>query len=395
MLKGEKVYSIGQFSKMTGISNKALIWYDTVGLLKPAKVNIENGYRYYDDESLKKVVNIHFLQEMGFTVSEIKNFSSFSIEEQIEKLQKKVDFIEFNIFLLKKFQEENMNKKKFSVFDVEEKLLQGKWVYRKTTTNFDQVLDLYENGEKSKCMPEYLFFGEGNVGTDLKNVFGYSGCFSLSTDSDKNDNQNNATNFWYFLLNYRQTLVLYEKPKDEKPNEKIKFHVYENLSQNTYTSKEIQHLCEKYSCDLGVEHIELDKNYIGKYKMYDQILESEIGHYNGKVKTKDACFGLDPIFCILDIQENKDVYVMKNDDKLEMKTSLGINKFDKENTKMTISMCCTEKADFCINNFNGQKHRGRYRKIGDKQFLFVDLDCIPDTNQEIYVFEKESQGDEK
>lgn len=107
------MFTIGQFSKMTGITNKALIWYDNVGLLKPAKVNYENGYRYYDVESLKKVIDIHFLQEMGFTVSEIINISSSNLEEKIEKLQQKVDFINSNIALLQEFKEKNMKKKKF------------------------------------------------------------------------------------------------------------------------------------------------------------------------------------------------------------------------------------------------------------------------------------------
>ena len=382
------MYSIGQFSKITGISNKALIWYDSVGLLKPAKVNYENGYRYYDDESLKKVINIHFLQEMGFTVSEIINLSNDSIEEQIDKLQKKADFINSNIHLLKKFQEENMKKEEISIFNVEEKLIQGKWFYRKTSTNFNDVLDTLKEGKKLKFMPKYLFFGKGNVGTDLKDVFGYSNCFTLLKDSNKKDDINNESNFWYFLVNYRQTLVLYEEPKDEKSTEKIKFHIYEKANNKTYTSKEIQYLCEKYSPILGAKYVEVNKNYIGKYEMYDQILESEIKNYNGKIKTKDACYGLYPIFSILDIQENKDVYVMKNDDELEIKTSLGIKYFNRENSKMKISMCCSDKAEFYINNFNGQEHIGRYKKVGDDEFIFIDLDCNPDVKEEIYVFKK-------
>ena len=48
------MYTIGQFSKLTGVSTKTLIWYDNVGVLKPEKVDEDNGYRYYSDESLKK-----------------------------------------------------------------------------------------------------------------------------------------------------------------------------------------------------------------------------------------------------------------------------------------------------------------------------------------------------
>ena len=55
---------------------------------------------------------------------------------------------------------------------------------------------------------------------------------------------------------------------------------------------------------------------------------------------------------------------------------------------MKISMCCSDKAEFYINNFNGQEHIGRYKKVGDDEFIFIDLDCNPDVNEEIYVFKK-------
>lgn len=35
------MYSIGQFSHLTGITTKALIWYDKIGVLKPIKINEE------------------------------------------------------------------------------------------------------------------------------------------------------------------------------------------------------------------------------------------------------------------------------------------------------------------------------------------------------------------
>lgn len=269
-----------------------------------------------------------------------------------------------------------------------ERLLEGKWRYRKTSTDFNDVLDTLKEGEKEKYMPKYLFFGEENVGTDLKDIFGYSNCFTLLKDSNKKDDKDNKRDFWYFLVNYQQTLVLYEKPKDEKTTEKIKFHIYDRVSLNSYTSKEIQYLCEKYSPVLGAKNKQFNKDYIGKYEMYDQILESEMENYSGEIKTKDAGYFLDPFFSILDIQENQDVYVMNDDDEVKIKSATGVKYIDRTNSKMTISMCATDKADFYINNFNGQKHRGWYRKIGNEEFLFVDLDCDPDIDEEIYVFKK-------
>lgn len=57
------MFTIGQFSKMTGISNKALIWYDNVGLLKPAKVNYENVIDIMMLKVLKKLLIFIFCKK--------------------------------------------------------------------------------------------------------------------------------------------------------------------------------------------------------------------------------------------------------------------------------------------------------------------------------------------
>ena len=116
---------------MTGVSTKTLIWYHSVGLLKPCKVDEESGYRFYDDESLKQLANIHFWQSMDFSVKEIANLSKEIVSEKIDELQNKINFIQSNISFLEEFQEENMKKEKITIFNFEEKLLQGKWYTKK------------------------------------------------------------------------------------------------------------------------------------------------------------------------------------------------------------------------------------------------------------------------
>ena len=390
------MYSIGKFSKITGVSTKTLIWYDSVGLLKPCKVDLENGYRYYDDESLKKLVNIRFWQSMGFSVKEIANLSKEVISNKIDELQTKIDFIASNISFLKHFEEENMDKEKISIFNLEEKLLQGKWRYRKSSTDFNDVIDCYRDGEKDQSMPEYLFFGENNVGTDLKEIFGYSSCFTLIDETKilknspyEEEREKANRDFWYFIVNYKSTLVLYEKPKDEKKLEKIKFHIYIKENNTSYSSKDIQTIYEKYCKEIGTKFYEFNKDYVGNYKIYDEILESEINSYSGKIKTVDACFTLDPLFNVLEIKENQDVFVMKVDDVLELTTSNGKKLFNRENTKMTISMDGQRRlGDFYINNFNGKRHNAVYKKVGEDEYIFANLDNNVDLYAEVYVFKK-------
>ena len=42
------VFSIGEFSKITGLTVKTLRFYHEQGLLHPTHVDSETGYRYYD-----------------------------------------------------------------------------------------------------------------------------------------------------------------------------------------------------------------------------------------------------------------------------------------------------------------------------------------------------------
>ena len=42
------MFTIGEFSKLSRVSARMLRHYDRIGLLSPANVGEENGYRYYE-----------------------------------------------------------------------------------------------------------------------------------------------------------------------------------------------------------------------------------------------------------------------------------------------------------------------------------------------------------
>jgi len=66
------MYKIGEFSKITSLTIKALHYYDEIGILNPSFV-LENGYRYYDDKDFNRAMQIKLLKELGFTINEIKD----------------------------------------------------------------------------------------------------------------------------------------------------------------------------------------------------------------------------------------------------------------------------------------------------------------------------------
>ena len=74
MLKeGNTLFTIGQFAKLHEINKKTLMWYDEIGLLKPACVK-ENGYRYYSYQQSAALETILMLRELNVSLDEIRLF---------------------------------------------------------------------------------------------------------------------------------------------------------------------------------------------------------------------------------------------------------------------------------------------------------------------------------
>ncbi|TGA96270.1 MerR family transcriptional regulator [Sporolactobacillus shoreae] len=67
------MYKIGQFSKITNLTIKALRYYDEQNLLNPSYRNEENGYRYYNDSDFQKAQFILLLRSLEFSISEMKD----------------------------------------------------------------------------------------------------------------------------------------------------------------------------------------------------------------------------------------------------------------------------------------------------------------------------------
>lgn len=96
---------IGEFSKLMKISTRMLRYYDENGLLSPAKVNEQTGYRMYGNKEVERLNKIQYLRELGFSVEETKDLlmtedesiitqrfyeKEREIEEQIERQKKRL-----------------------------------------------------------------------------------------------------------------------------------------------------------------------------------------------------------------------------------------------------------------------------------------------------------------
>lgn len=74
MNRQNKLLTIGQFAAMHGINKKTLMWYDEIGLFRPASVNPENGYRYYDYHQNPVLETILLLRDLDVSIHEIQDF---------------------------------------------------------------------------------------------------------------------------------------------------------------------------------------------------------------------------------------------------------------------------------------------------------------------------------
>lgn len=100
------MYRIGEFSKIIGVTIKALRYYDEIKLLSPAYVNEENGYRYYDDDNYQKALWIKSMKKYNFSIKEIQEVlpNISSNDDLADFLMEKQDHIQSQILSMKQLQ---------------------------------------------------------------------------------------------------------------------------------------------------------------------------------------------------------------------------------------------------------------------------------------------------
>ncbi|HLI68900.1 MAG TPA: MerR family transcriptional regulator [Ktedonobacteraceae bacterium] len=62
---------IGDFSKLSRVSIKALRYYDETGLLKPISIDASTGYRYYEASQVSRLNRILALKDLGLSLEQI------------------------------------------------------------------------------------------------------------------------------------------------------------------------------------------------------------------------------------------------------------------------------------------------------------------------------------
>ena len=81
----QRLMPIGIFSRMTGLSHRALRLYADRGLLSPAHVDEATGYRYYDVHSIRAAEMIRLLRRLGVPLGEMRLYIDAAATDRLEE----------------------------------------------------------------------------------------------------------------------------------------------------------------------------------------------------------------------------------------------------------------------------------------------------------------------
>lgn len=144
----KQLKTVNEIAKLTGITIRALHYYDEINLLKPSDIS-DAGYRLYSNEDIEILQQIMFLKEIGFELKQIKEMirnSDFdkrtALERHKEILILKKKRIENLINLIESKLEGNQNLS-FSEFD-ESRILAKQKEYH------EEVLQRWKNTQAYK-----------------------------------------------------------------------------------------------------------------------------------------------------------------------------------------------------------------------------------------------------
>lgn len=81
----KNLFPIGEVSKLFHISVSSLRHYENIGLLTPAYISPESGYRYYGTEQFEILNTIRYLRVLDMPLSEIEDFLKNKDIDRIEE----------------------------------------------------------------------------------------------------------------------------------------------------------------------------------------------------------------------------------------------------------------------------------------------------------------------
>ena len=115
--------TVHEVSRLTGVSVRALQYYDGIGLLRPTEYT-EAGFRLYDETALERLQQILLFRELEFPLKEIRRIIESpdfdrekAIDQQIELLRLKKEHLENLMNLAREMKQGGTSGMDFTAFD--------------------------------------------------------------------------------------------------------------------------------------------------------------------------------------------------------------------------------------------------------------------------------------
>ena len=198
---------IKEFADFAGVSVRTLHYYDEIGLLKPALVDEQTGYRFYDEQSLERMQAILFYRELDFPLKSICEILSFPYynQEKALKEQKK-------LLILKK---ERLERLILAIDDA----MKGR-----------NIMNVFDNSDFETTRKEYEM--------EAKEKWGRTEAYTEFTEKSKNYSKENYNKLYEGMEDifheFAQCMQSAVEPDSDKAQALVK-KLQEYISVNFYT----------------------------------------------------------------------------------------------------------------------------------------------------------------
>ena len=252
-IRREKAMLRNEIQEKTGLTRKAIEYYEAKGLIRPSKA--ENGYRDYSDEDLKALNKISLLRKLGLTIAEIQAYLCSGPKALSPVLARKQRRIEIEdrkksiLELMLRGEDENLIAEKLAAIEKEEAIYEK--LERAFPGYFGQMLfiayqpfldEALREGEEEAYLSYVSFLDElpqFKLSSEEKE---YIESIGIDTKAAKEANKNkmaaveNPEKWWAEneeLVRQYEELKLSREYR-ESPMEAIKNKFYEFMKENKY-----------------------------------------------------------------------------------------------------------------------------------------------------------------
>ena len=98
----DSLFQIGEVTKILGVTRKALLVYENMGLLTPAVKDESSGFRYYSADNMTQIRSIRSLQALGLSLKEVAEYyyNTENMDRLLQRLYELREMLDRNIQML-------------------------------------------------------------------------------------------------------------------------------------------------------------------------------------------------------------------------------------------------------------------------------------------------------